>query len=87
MELRWEKDINSGIVVDISKKRISRPLLSRSRLNLFSKLLLDNVVISGALICQTRVKCERKNKGRGIPIFDLPPEFQEASRPKVIGEE
>ena len=66
---------------------VPRPLLSRSRLNLFSKLLLDNFVISGALICQTRVKCERKNKVRGIPIFDLPPEFQEASRPKVIGEE
>jgi hypothetical protein len=40
---------------------ISRPGDSRSRLNLFSNIILVNVVISGALIGQTRVKRERES--------------------------
>jgi hypothetical protein len=39
----------------ISKNGITRPLLSRSWLNLFSKLLLVNEVKPGALIGQKRV--------------------------------
>ena len=44
---------------------------SRSRLNLFSKLLLVIFVISGALVRQTWVKRERDSKGLEITIFDM----------------
>ena len=43
-----------------------KALLSRLRLNLFSKLLLVKLVISGALIGQARVKHERESSGLGI---------------------
>jgi hypothetical protein len=45
------------------------PLFSRSRLNALSKLLLDNFVVSGALIGPTQVK--RESIGLEIPIFDM----------------
>jgi hypothetical protein len=55
----------------VSIMGIPRPLLSRSRLNLFPKLLLAKVVIPGAFIGLTLVKLERESRGLGIPIFDI----------------
>jgi hypothetical protein len=46
-----------------------RPLLSRSGLNLFSKLLSVKELLSGALIGQERVKNKRGSKGLGIGPF------------------
>jgi hypothetical protein len=53
--------------IGISKKGITRPLLSRSWLNLFLKILSAKEVKS----CATPVKRERKSRGLVIPIFDI----------------
>ena len=47
---------------------ISLSLISRLRLNLFSKFLLVNFVIRGASVGHTRVNAKLKLK---IPIFDI----------------
>ena len=54
----------------ISKKGITRPLLLRSWLILFAKLLLVKEVKPGALIGQNWVKRKRESSGL-VPIFDI----------------
>ena len=56
---------------NIPTKGITRLLLSRSLLNLSSKLLLVKKVIFSALIRQKRVKYERESKDLVIKIFDM----------------
>ena len=63
---------NSNFLVPMFKKWIPRPLRIYSRLNLFSKLLLDSIVISGAFIGQTWVKRERPWESLVvIPILNI----------------